>query len=816
MPLSGRAHDLGPPASGASAGDIADPGSDEARFASYSTRREARILEELMARHAARAHAQARRLLGSGTDAEDAVQEAMIRLVRTAHRYDARVPFSAWLARLVHASALSYRRSRLRRGRRERVAGAAALERARAATPEAAGLDHAERVRAAVLALGERDRAAIDYAYFSGLDQRAAAAAMGIRVEALGMRLTRARARLRQMLQRGGMIGAGTAEAALLSLTALSQPPAEEVERMMAGLVARLARGGLTPATGLGWQGIPIVAWLAAGLVALAIIVPTLIGAHGGRTRLATVPARPAPAAPAVAAKASAADAAIERLDHALIGGGERRSMGPPLFSPDHRVMALRLHGENEAVAFYDTASLLLAGGPPRAIAEFPVAPLPPSGLGRMPYDAFGIGVSFALDSPTCLIQGPHGLQRWSWSRPQDPPSELGCHLPGWSLYCNSRDGEEWHLIGRLNGDHTLQLFECHIGSGRALATQSSAIQLSGDILAPETPADAVMWTNPSGALFQSALPPGWSAQPQRVTWSNAAGAHTSTIGGVPPSIDPLTVGRAIGRHVETLSAMMTWTMALRQSENTRCLYRVLADARLAPAERSQALPAEAPIPPDHGQDLDGVEPRPPPVRAIVNVEVGGDITLLQTISLARAMDRAIILATGQGQITTLELAHVIDRSGSSAVNRTQVWLRTHDPGWSREPVRPAAPRDRLIGDRIFAEADAQAPLTGAAPRALLVQVAVAPDATAAILLSLERIGGQARFSFWRLDARHDSLVRLGAPIFPHTALPAAFLEQSLISIDEDARVIAIALYAEGEPPVSQGVLLLPLPESGF
>jgi RNA polymerase sigma-70 factor (ECF subfamily) len=83
----------------------------------------------LHARHAAHAHAAARRILGSSPAAEDAVQEALLQLWRAGDRYSAeRGSLRAFLLVLVRSRALDLLR-------REHVRAAAA-ERARAGAEE--------------------------------------------------------------------------------------------------------------------------------------------------------------------------------------------------------------------------------------------------------------------------------------------------------------------------------------------------------------------------------------------------------------------------------------------------------------------------------------------------------------------------------------------------------------------------------------------------------------------------------------------------------------------------------------------------------
>ena len=49
------------------------------------------------------------------------VQEAFLQLARTATKFDGRIPFGAWLGRLVHDAAAQISRSRQRRHQRENL-----------------------------------------------------------------------------------------------------------------------------------------------------------------------------------------------------------------------------------------------------------------------------------------------------------------------------------------------------------------------------------------------------------------------------------------------------------------------------------------------------------------------------------------------------------------------------------------------------------------------------------------------------------------------------------------------------------------------
>jgi RNA polymerase sigma-70 factor, ECF subfamily len=72
-------------------------------------------LDRLLHRHFDRIHAVCRRIAGSTRDADDAAQEAMIRIVRGLDRFDGRASFSTWSYRIATNAALDELRKRSRR-----------------------------------------------------------------------------------------------------------------------------------------------------------------------------------------------------------------------------------------------------------------------------------------------------------------------------------------------------------------------------------------------------------------------------------------------------------------------------------------------------------------------------------------------------------------------------------------------------------------------------------------------------------------------------------------------------------------------------
>ncbi|MFW5846220.1 MAG: RNA polymerase sigma factor, partial [Planctomycetota bacterium] len=96
------------------------PEQDFARFARHG---DGAAAERALRPMLPRMYAYACRLQQDVHAAEEAVQEALVRLLRTAWRYDGSVPLTAWCLRLVHEQVGKGRRSAGRRVRHETRAG---------------------------------------------------------------------------------------------------------------------------------------------------------------------------------------------------------------------------------------------------------------------------------------------------------------------------------------------------------------------------------------------------------------------------------------------------------------------------------------------------------------------------------------------------------------------------------------------------------------------------------------------------------------------------------------------------------------------
>lgn len=254
----------------------ADPSPGAADYLAYAQAGDAAALERALRACADRAYTQARRHLGNAADADDAVQEACLQLARDGRRFDGRVPFAVWVARRVQVACLRLRRCDRRRRRREQEALAMP-------PPVPADPERAETVRALVARLPAADQAAIDLHYFAGLSQAEVATALAVSENAVALRLSRARTRLRDLL-------GGSATAASVALLLAAQPVHAASPAVLSGigsLSATLAVGGALPSTtiplSLSQKGLllmsthPLATALCAGLLLLAGLVPAVL-----------------------------------------------------------------------------------------------------------------------------------------------------------------------------------------------------------------------------------------------------------------------------------------------------------------------------------------------------------------------------------------------------------------------------------------------------------------------------------------------------------------------------------------------------------
>ena len=146
-------------------------------------------LEELVNTYETTLYRAALAILGDAHEAEDAVQDAFLRCLEKAPDFESPAHARAWLLRVT----VNGCKSRLRAPWRRRTAPL--LDAYPAAAPEEGMLLEAMQ------ALPARDRAVLHLYYYEGYQTAEIAALTGLREGSVRSRLTRARARLRQVLK---------------------------------------------------------------------------------------------------------------------------------------------------------------------------------------------------------------------------------------------------------------------------------------------------------------------------------------------------------------------------------------------------------------------------------------------------------------------------------------------------------------------------------------------------------------------------------------------------------------------------------------
>ncbi|MGC2855115.1 sigma-70 family RNA polymerase sigma factor [Novispirillum sp. DQ9] len=181
-----------------------DRDADEADLLARVAAGDREAFQALVHRLAPRGQAVAARMLGSRSDAEDVLQDALLRLWRDAGRFDqARgTRVATWFHTILVNLCID--------ATRRRRPAAPLDEAAEVADPRADGdralaaLDDSRRVAAALALLPVKQRAAITLCYFEGMSNADAAAVLETTVHALEALLVRARRSLRSHLEPPG------------------------------------------------------------------------------------------------------------------------------------------------------------------------------------------------------------------------------------------------------------------------------------------------------------------------------------------------------------------------------------------------------------------------------------------------------------------------------------------------------------------------------------------------------------------------------------------------------------------------------------
>jgi RNA polymerase sigma-70 factor (ECF subfamily) len=172
---------------------------DDETLARRAARGDARALDELLRRHTDLVHAVCRRVLGSGEDALDATQDALLSIARRIDTFDGRSRFTTWCYRVATNAALDEGRRRSRRPKPvEQLPEASTGDRTadRVADRVADRLD----LDAALAGLSPDYRAAVALRDIVGMDYAEIAEVLGVPPGTVRSRISRGRAALANSL----------------------------------------------------------------------------------------------------------------------------------------------------------------------------------------------------------------------------------------------------------------------------------------------------------------------------------------------------------------------------------------------------------------------------------------------------------------------------------------------------------------------------------------------------------------------------------------------------------------------------------------
>ena len=176
---------------------------DDAIWACIRERRDEVALRAFLHRHGGRLLACAGAVTGDEHAAQDAVQEAMIRLIRDRDRLPNHRAAMAWLYVAVNRAARTLRRSERRRKAREQQVSFARPEEVSSSDPDMGEIRGT--LDRAVADLPARERQAVELVYYEGLTHADAAETLGWSRGAVGSYLSRALRRLEGLLAKRGV-----------------------------------------------------------------------------------------------------------------------------------------------------------------------------------------------------------------------------------------------------------------------------------------------------------------------------------------------------------------------------------------------------------------------------------------------------------------------------------------------------------------------------------------------------------------------------------------------------------------------------------
>lgn len=186
------------------------PGALEDELVEHARRGDVAAFEELVGLHADRLFAVVVRIMGDRRDAEDVVQETLLRAWRNIPRFEARSMFFTWLYRIAVNESNRALEKRVRKGTSVPVTEAAvqlAAPTEQGPARQAEYRELREHLEQAIADLPQAYRTAVVLRDVEGLSTRQAAEIAGVGEAAFKSRLHQARMKIRQTLGDAALLG---------------------------------------------------------------------------------------------------------------------------------------------------------------------------------------------------------------------------------------------------------------------------------------------------------------------------------------------------------------------------------------------------------------------------------------------------------------------------------------------------------------------------------------------------------------------------------------------------------------------------------
>lgn len=229
------------------------------RFVQHADRQ---ALDDLLRRHVDLAYRVAKRILGTGDEAEDAVQSAFIQVIVKADQYRPTASVKSWVLAIVANAALKQIRGSARRRKHELMSTEMS-----GAKPGADSDDMHADIREAVQQLPNHERLPVCLRFMDGLSFTEIAAILGTAEGTVRSQVHRGLEHLRERLKGYGRpVGASLLLAVLVGTSAEGAPPS-----LVAAVSGLAHSGSLTLATATGATAITKFALVAAGALVIGV-----------------------------------------------------------------------------------------------------------------------------------------------------------------------------------------------------------------------------------------------------------------------------------------------------------------------------------------------------------------------------------------------------------------------------------------------------------------------------------------------------------------------------------------------------------------